>query len=1000
MKINKHIGRLMRSTMLAGFAATVAAPAFAQDEGDAANDDVIIVTGSRLTSNPNLAAANPVLSVTSEEIDLRGAVRIEDLVNILPQVFANQTGEVSNGASGTSTLNLRGLGSSRTLVLIDGRRLPYGSSITSSANLDLVPSQLVERVDILTGGASAVYGSDAVGGVANFILKRDFEGVELDVLGGISQNGNGVEPFDSVLAAGGQPVPGGSWDGEELSVALTLGANTGDGRGNVTLYAGYETRAAITQDNRSISGCALGLDDGPESFGGYGCIGSGNFRAFGGDGGFGFQQADGTIVPFAGGPSQTYNFGPRNFFQRPSERFSIYARGHYDITDNLEVFADLSYITNTSDAQIAETASFGSWSINCDNPYLQGSPGLQLTDLFDCSAADVTNGVVKNNLFASHRNVEGGPRNSFLDNDTLRLVGGFRGNVAEYWDFELFGQFSRTSDLSISTNDFIVANVQQAYLAVSDGAGGAVCIDPSGGCVPYNPFQRGPGGESLITSAQTDYLHGIGLTVGNTEQLVIGGNIQADLGNYGLSSPLSDAGIGFLAGFEYRDDNLESIPDEISQVPGGGFTGVGGATLPVVGSVNVTEFYSELQVPLITDAPGFHELTFSGQYRYSDYSSDGNGVQNSSSTNAFGLQLAWAPTEDIRFRGQFQRAVRAPNVIELFTGQNNNLPNLSPAGTNTNGIQLFDPCSSSAPIASLATCANTGVTAAQYGSILDVISGQTQSITGGNPLLNPESSDTYTIGGVLTPQAVPGLSLTIDYFNITVDDFISAGISSQIVLDNCLATGDAAFCDLILRAPNGTLAAGFGSQFGFSSTNINIAQLSTDGFDFQLVYGFDLADIGVDNYGDISFNYAGTYLNSFDFIPFPGADVVECAGRFSNGCVQPVNPKYRHRLVTTWNTPWNDFSASITWRYFGGTENLSGAAAADLDRFIRTVNYVDIAFTIPVLEHINLRGGLLNALNAQAPVSVSSGPPEGNGNTYPGIFDTGRYFFLGATIRY
>jgi outer membrane receptor protein involved in Fe transport len=967
----------------------------AQDDASA-DDEVeeVVVTGSRLNVNKNLTAAAPILTVSKEEINIRGNTRIEDFVNVLPQVFAGQTSEVSNGASGTASLNLRGLGAQRTLVLIDGRRLPYGSSGTIAANLDLVPAQLIERVDIVTGGKSAVYGSDAVGGVANFVLRSDFEGIEFDAQGGFEQNGNGVDFFDNVLAAGGQPVPGSSVDGEELNLALTIGANTEDGRGNVTLFANYQVNNEITQDNRSISACALGASTADTSFGGFGCVGSGNFRLFGGSGGFGFQEEDGNIsTPFAATPSTTFNFGPFNFFRRPQEKFSIYARGHYDLTEDITAFADLSFTNNSSDAQIAPTASFGigAYSINCDNPFIQGGSGpdgsgVALTTLFGC---DGTTGDVSG-ITASHRNVEGGPRNSFLNNTAWRLVGGLRGTLVENWDFEVFGQFARTTDESRSTNDFITANLQQAFFAVEDADGNIVCRDQSNGCVPYNIFQRGANGESLVTQEALDFIQGIGITTGMTEQIVVGGNVQTNLSEYGIQSPWSDANVGLLVGVEYREDLLEATPDQISQTPGGGFTGVGGATLPVSGSIDVTEFFGELQVPLVTDKEFFKELTVSAEYRYSDYDTSGNGVSNSFSTDAYGFSVTWAPIDDVRFRAQYQRAVRAPNVIELFTGQNQGLANLNAGPTG-----LFDPCSTSAPTATLEQCANTGVTADQFGTILDVISGQTQVITGGNPLLDPEVSDTYTVGVVITPEAIPGLTVSVDYFDISVDEAIAAGVGAQVTLDNCLASGDPVFCDLIQRSPAGSLASG-GPGFGFTSTNLNIAELTTSGIDFQANYGFDLADIGAGDLGQIRLDYSGTWLDTFAFTPFPGGNEIDCAGLFGNSCVQAVNPDYRHVFQTSWDTPW-DLSTTVTWRYFAGTDNQS-ATAPDIDQRLRTINYIDWSGNYSINENINIRAGILNIFNVQAPVSISGGPPIGNGNTFPGIFDTGRTFFLAANF--
>lgn len=978
-------------TAFVALALTNLAPSMASAQSSAdetpAPIDEITVTGSRLTTNPNLAAATPVLSVTAEEAVIRGNVRIEDFVNVLPQVFAAQASEVSNGASGTATLNLRGLGTERTLVLIDGRRLPYGSSQISSANLDVIPLQMVERVDILTGGASAVYGSDAIGGVANFILKRDFEGVELGVQYGTSYNSNSDGFWENVLEAGGQPVPGSSTDGDETLVYGMLGVNSADGRGNATLFASYEDRKAIFQKDRVFSGCALGQDTGPNSFGGFGCVGSANFRLFGGPGGFAFQQENGSIDAFAGGPAQTFNFGPFNFFQRPSERYTIYGKGYFEVADNIELFGDISYINNLSDAQIAPTASFGigAYDINCDHPLIQNNPGsLAFTDIFGCSAQDIADGTIVSGITASHRNVEGGPRNSRLENSALRIVAGLRGTFADdVWGWEVFTLASETRDQSESTNDFVIENLQQALLVTTDANGNPVCIDPSGGCVPYNIFQRGPNGESLVTDAATSFIHGVGLVNGSTSQVGFGGTLQADLSEYGWQLPSADNGVGFLLGFEQRTDELDARPDEISQQPDGGFTGVGGPTLPVKGEVDVTEFFTEFEVPLVTGMTGAQELTFRGQYRFSDYEGKGNNTLNPFDANAYGLSLAWAPVDELRIRAQYQRAVRAPNVIELYTGQGTGLPNLSPAGTNANGVQLFDPCASNAPIATLEECQRTGVTAAQYGTILDVISGQTQSLTGGNPLLDPEKADTVTFGFVWTPSFVDNLSVSVDYFNILVEDAIASGIPAQTTLNNCLATGDATFCNLITRSSSGSLAAGtFG--VGFQQTNINIGELETTGLDLQAVYGFDVGEHGV------RLDYAATILDQLDLVPFPGADPIECAGFFGNNCAgdpeKGPSPEYRHRLVATWQTPWS-VDIGATWRFFGSTKNDSPEETFETE--LDSVNYLDLTASWYLMDDtITIRGSILNIFGEDPPIFSGAGPALGNGNTYPTVFDT------------
>nr|WP_136249897.1 TonB-dependent receptor [Ningiella ruwaisensis] len=988
MFTNNRLAKAVRLACAFGAASaiTLSGSVLAQEEETEEDVEKIQVTGSRLLSNSNLAAATPVLSVSGEEAGFRGNLRVEDFVNVLPQVFAGQASEVSNGASGTATLNLRGLGANRTLVLIDGKRLPYGSSQISAANVDLVPTQMLERVDILTGGASAVYGSDAVGGVANFILRDDFEGVEFGGQFSSNYNSNDDDFWASVLEAADQPVPSSGFDGEETQIYTMFGATTADGRGNVTIFAQYEDRDEVIQADRVYSACSLGQSNGAQSFGGFGCVGSANFRLFGGPGGFGFQEANGNIVPYAGGPSQTFNFGQFNFFQRPSERYHFYAKGDYEITDDLEAYADFSYVNNTSDAQIAPSASFGigAYDINCDNPLIQGNSGVAFTDIFGCTADNIANGDIVSGITASHRNVEGGSRNSRLENSTWRFVGGFKGFIDDIWAWNAFGQISETRDQSSATNDFVIDNLQQALLATTDEAGNVVCIDQSGGCVPYNIFQRTSGGESLVTDDQLDFIQGIGIVNGETSQKIFGADIQANLGDYGIHSPFAESGIGVLFGVEYRKDELASSPDEISQIPGGGFTGVGGATTEVSGKIEVREFFAEVQIPLVEDAAFVEELTFSGQYRFSDYDASGNGVENSFDTDAFGLSLAWAPVEDVRLRAQFQRAVRAPNVIDLFTAQDAGLLNLSPAGVNSAGEQLFDPCASANPIASLEVCQRTGVTASQYGTILDVISGQTQAITGGNPLLDPETADTVTLGVVYTPSQIEGLSISVDYFDIEVEDAISAGIPAQTVFNECLETGDPTFCSLINRAPSGTLAAGT-LGVGFQATNLNIATLETSGFDIQVGYSFDVSDMG-----SINLDYAATILDTLDTVPFPGGTPIECAGFFGNECGAP-NAEFRHRFLATWSTPL-DIDITATWRYFGGTDN--DDTGDTLESEFDTVNYIDLTGTYYVNDNLQLRAGVLNLLGKQPPIYSGAGPALGNGNTYPTVFDTSTNWFV------
>ena len=983
-------------------------PAFAQDSDD--DGDVVITTGTRLNVNPNLQAAQPVLSIDAGEIASRGVVNIEDLTNTLPQISAAQTADQSNGATGTAQLDLRGLGAQRTLTLIDGRRLPYGDSSSIAVNLDLVPSNLVERIDVLTGGASAVYGSDAVSGVVNFILKDDFEGFEADIQYGFAQSGNSRSAIEEVLIANEQPVPGSTTDGEEITGSITFGANIDGGRGNVTGFASYQNRNEIVGADRVGSACTLG----PGATNGFGCVGSSNFRRFNNIADFGptdfFQQEDGTFTPFAGGPAETFNFGASNFFQRPAERWQLYTKASYDLNDNVELFADFGYTQNISDAQIAPSASFGFFqrTLNCDNPLLQDPllpGGVSFAEgVLLCTPEQIATGLnpdgsraLIDGITATHRNVEGGPRNSRLENSAFRVVGGSRGELGNIGQYEVFAQYSETDDQSTSTNDFQIDALAQAIDVVTDPVTGeAVCFDQSNGCVPYNIFQRGPNGESLVTQEALAFIQGVGVTTGSTSQTVLGGNIQSDLSEFGISSPYApDTGVGLLVGVEYREDTLDATPDQISQRADGGFTGVGGPTLPVSGTLDVFELFAELEVPIVTDRPFFEELVFNGQYRYSDYDVDGNGVSNSFGTDTYGLSLTWAPTSDITFRGQMQRAVRAPNVVELFTGQSTGLPELSVAGQTPAGDTVFDPCSSTGgatPIASAAACANTGVTAAQFGSVPDIVSGQTQGLFGGNPNLDPEESDTITIGAVLTPNFIPNFSASIDYFDISVDDAIVAGIGAQNILDGCLDTGEAVFCDLITRDGAGSLNPS-GPGIGFQLTNLNAAEIETSGIDLQLNYSHDFASAG-----DVSLRYASTFVFANDFTPFLGAETDECEGRFVGNCGQP-NADYRHSAVLGWATPVEGLDVDLTWRHFGSVEN-DADPDSEIEGTLNSVNYFDLSGSYEFLDGITARAGVNNILEQNFPISVSGGPAtNGNNNTFPSIYDTGRFIFFGLNVK-
>ena len=997
--------RYLSSAVAAAVASTLPTLVSAQDES--ADLEEVVVTGTRLTKS-NVTSSVPLVQIGAEEINSRGVARVEDMVNILPNVFVAQTAEVANGATGTSTLNLRGLGSNRTLVLIDGKRLPFGSPFSSSANVDMVPARMVERVDVITAGASAVYGSDAVAGVVNFITKKDFEGFEFDYQYSTNYNKNDNGYMQNLLGEAEFFDPGATTAGEAGLMSLLMGVNSEDGRGNISLFGTYEDMQSMIGKDRDTGACTLFGSSAPF------CGGSSNFRRFNGTIGNGvagtvFQELDGTIVPIDFSRSDVfYNYGAVNHYQRPVERWNLGASGHYEITDDVEAYFDTTYMNNKTEAQIAESASFNRpFSTNCDNPLLAGGAGpngdgIRLGDItgtFDANGDFIScldwmaagNESVDVQFINSHRNVEGGPRVSTYENSSWRAIFGFRGDINENFAFDIFGQYAATEGTRISQNDLNFNRVQQS-LFVTGTFDNPVCRDSSGGCQPWNIFTRNADGSTAVTDEAAAFIAGVGIVTGETEQTVFGGTIEGDLTSMGIKSPMADSGLTGLVGFEYREDSLSRLADDISKISGGrGLTGTGGATLPIAGEIEVEELFMEVSLPLITGAPMAQELGLTAGYRYSDYTTNGNGVSNSFDADTYFAGISWAPNDEVRFRFNQSVAIRAPNVFDLYVGINTGLVELAPV--NGDG----DPCSGPTPSASQQACANTGLSASQYGTVDPSAAGQFNLITGGNPNLVAEEGETTTFGVVITPSMIENLSIAIDYFDIEVTDAIGS-VPAQTSLDRCLTTGDPAFCGNIQRDTAGTLhllnEAPDGGLAGISTQNVNVATFATEGVDFNVTYSYDLNDMGT-----LNFDYAATFLDSTYAIAIPGDDKVECAGAYAGPCGLPA-PEYNHRFLATWVTPY-DVVVSATWRHIGETD-LYGLDDPQgyLEDAMETRDYLDLAATYDLNENVAFRVGANNLLGEDAPVSTAVGTGTGNNNTYPGLFDVSTYLFAGVTVKF
>jgi iron complex outermembrane receptor protein len=983
----------------------------------------VVVTGSRLNT-PNTTSISPITTVSAADVQQTGLTRVEDVLNNLPMVFAGMNATTANGADGTATVDLRGLGNPRTLVLVDGLRLGPGSATfgRNYSDINQIPAPLIDRVDVLTGGASAVYGADAVAGVVNFILKSHFEGVQVDAGYNFYQHHNGdQDAVAQYVAASGFPLPPSNVDtGFGKYVSILAGANFADNKGNATAYLTYNNQGSALESQYDYSACSLGVTTLASGTLGLTCAGSstaakngagGVFRVFNSAGHpILVDTVDGltnTMRPF--GAQDLYNFGPLNYYLNPSERWTAGGFLNYELSSHATFYSSVMFMRNTVNAQIAPSGSFGYQAfIPCADPALnanevatlcapavlaaQGNPYETFTQ------GGVTTNYPGVNILLGRRNVEGGDRTFEARNDAIRNVVGLKGGISDAWTYNVYAQRSSVDVANYNANYTGLLQMQQALNVLPVGTNGAAaCGGPSSrtgtlvgqgtgfsvnpACVPWNVWQAGG-----VTPAALNFISLPLTQQGYTSEYVVDGSVTGDLGQYGLKLPSADSGLQVNVGAEWRQDYSAFLPDYEEQQGLGG--GVGGPTVPISGGFHVSEGFMEARLPLASHLPGADDLSIEGGYRYSSYSEGFN-------TNTYKLGLEWAPIRDVRFRGSYQRAVRAPNIGELFT----------PQAVVLDGS--IDPCAGPAPSASMAACAATGVTAAQYGSIAKNPAPQYNGNEGGNPKLVPETADTYTFGAVFQPGFAPGLTLSVDYFNIKIKDVIAFLGGNTIILD-CLQTLSPTFCSLIHRDQFGSLWL---TPEGFiQDTTVNEGELSTKGIDVKGSYR-----VGLPKLGSLLLALEGTYTQNLITTPVPGFGSYDCVGYYGATC-GAANPKWRHVLNVTWSTPWDGLDLNLRWRHIGaddseqvsGNKFLAGTSFAAGHSHIPAFNYLDLTGTLNIYKNVRLELGLNNIADKAPPIvagpDCSTSSPAGancNGNTFPGVYDSlGRYLFATVTATF
>lgn len=955
--------------------ALVAVPAFAQDAAPQAADEAgpseaIVVTGSRIPQ-PNLTSVAPVSVVGAQDVKVSGATRVEDLLNAMPQVFAGQGSNLSNGADGTATVNLRGLGASRTLVLIDGKRLMPGQPGNSAADLNFIPTELIKRVDVLTGGAGSVYGSDAVAGVVNFVMDSDYTGFKADVQYGAYQHTNNNNRSDIIAALTKRNFSypsGNTVDGQSFQASATFGAAFDDHRGHVTAYVTYAQQEAVLQGDRDYSACTLSGHPGLFSCGGSSTSATGRFFTNTGS----YTVSGNTFVPWSSS-KYAYNYGPLNYYQRPDKRVTAGFFADYEINSAIKPYLSFMFLNDSSVAQIAPSGDFGNTlTVPCDNPFLSAQ---QLGIV--CAAGNLTgttvtrpNGTVVPlaNLQILRRNVEGGPRQNDLDHTDYRIVGGFKGDLSSAWSYDAYYQYGKVDFVSTYLNDLSVTRLGRALDVTTGTNGQPVCASVLDGtdtnCVPWNIFQTGG-----VTSAATSYLGVPGILHAKQEQTLVSGNITGDLGQYGIKSPFAADSVKINAGAEYRIDSAAVVPD--IEYATGDLSGQGGATTPLAGRTTTTEFFGEMQVPLVTDKPFFELLRVDGSIRHSTFKNSAK----SDSANSWKVAGLWKPVQDILFRASYNQAVRAANIGELF----------SPQSVQLDGS--IDPCAGTIGTNGLvngytaAQCARTGVTAAQFGNIVPNSADQYNGLTGGNTALAPEVGKTFTAGVVLTPRFLPGFSLSVDYYNVKISNVIDV-IGADLIITNCLTQN--VYCSQIHRDQFGSL---WRTSNGYiADTLLNAGKLFNRGVDVGARYMHTFG------FGKLDLQFTGTYIDSVGSFPVGSTSANECVGRYGDICGTP-NPKWRHIARLTYTSRSGAISVTPSWRYFSGVSSTSQS--------IGSQSYFDLSASARITDMFKLRVGVNNLFDKIPPIVGNAAAPSGNGNTYPQVYDAmGRRIFAGVSMNF
>jgi outer membrane receptor protein involved in Fe transport len=974
---------LLGTSLLVG-AASLATPAFAQDQEQdqaASGDSTIVVTGS-LISNPNIERAAPVNVTSSDEIDLLQSNVAEEILREIPGIVPSIGSAVNNGNGGNSFVNLRGLGSNRNVVLLDGTRL-VPATLAGQFDLNNVPLALIERVEVLTGGSSTTYGADAISGVVNFITRQDFAGLEVTAASQITEQG----------------------DGHTVRFDVTTGANFDDGRGNVVLSVGYQQADPVYQGDRRIGQNTIGSVTGAGA-------GSGTTvpsrLTLPGSGTLQINPAGNLLV----GTYAPFNFSPDNIFQTPFERFNIFGAAKYEVTDGIEVYTRGLFSKNTVDTIIAPSGSFGiAVTIPLSNPFLPAGIRNQFCNAFDfnsavagtqpltaaqCTAAatatsptDPNYRTITTALF--RRAVEAGPRISNYQNTVFDYKLGIRGGITDTIDFDVFGSYGQSDQVQTIRGYTLNSRFRQGLLATNPNT----CLDTSNGCVPINIFSPTVGG---ITPAMANFLVAESTVQTKTTLAQARATVSGD---FGVASPWAADPISFAVGGEYRKYTAQQASDSLAR--SGDLGGAGGAAPNINGQYDVYEAIGEVIIPVVQGKPFFEDLTLEAGIRYSDYTVD-DPASPGYTTTTWKAGGSWTPVTGFKVRGFYARAVRAPNISELFSPVNTGLTSL------TN-----DPCASiddagrrfrAAPTGVVRdVCLAQGANAGNIDSINVPIAGQANATSGGNLALGAEKSNSYTIGAVFEPSFIPGFSMTVDYYNIKITGAITTP-SPDDAIDACFNAPSVnnAACTIIRRDPitgglNGDPATTPGLFVGLS----NLGRLATDGIDLTMNYRRDLG------FADLALSFVGNWTNKSTFQSTPTSINRDCVGIYSVNCGS-LQPEFQWTTRATLGFEGAD--VSLLWRHIDSFRAENGGlfigtpigfTSQEDFNTIGSYDYFDVTTRFDLLENLTVTLTVQNIFDKKPPVvgSEAGTTAFNSGNTFPSTYDAlGRRFGVQARLRF